>query len=241
MLSSIEKGKYIPNSILLMQLCTKLGISLEQVSLHDNFNISDTQKFNDQLDELCNSHQYQELLNLLNQDEVIDTIDTDEQTQAYYYYLGIANFQVNDDLDTAIDNFKLSLSSTSSSQPSNLLKRLTNSSLGIIYAKLGQIKQSDDAISMSLADLAEDAYLENQNILYYLAGLAEYYRQDLSAASRYIDAGIQFATENNSHYMLANLYHLLAVCASSATIAKNAEQYEQTLTNLFSERVFKQI
>lgn len=65
MLSSIENDLYTPNALLLIKLCEKLSINLSEISLSDNFEISDTESFNQ--------------------------INTDEQTQAYY--LGVACFQ----------------------------------------------------------------------------------------------------------------------------------------------------
>ncbi|WP_054691085.1 helix-turn-helix domain-containing protein [Fructilactobacillus florum] len=44
MISSIEKGHYVPNSILLAQLCNKLGISIHNAMLNNFFEIGESRE-----------------------------------------------------------------------------------------------------------------------------------------------------------------------------------------------------
>lgn len=72
MLSAIENGKYVPNAAILIKICQKLNVSVEQVSLNENFSISQVSQFNQSLDVLCDNHQYQKLLDFLMQDQVLN-------------------------------------------------------------------------------------------------------------------------------------------------------------------------
>lgn len=104
MLSAIEKGQYTPNANLLIALCRRLKIILDDISLSSNFAIGRTRDFNQKLDRLCNQHQYQKLFDFLQKPSVLDAIETDGQTQAYYYYLGVSKWHLQQGLqDVAAD------------------------------------------------------------------------------------------------------------------------------------------
>lgn len=65
MLSAIENDVYIPNAILLVNLAKRLKVDLNEISLATNFEISANEEFNQNVNKLCNSHQYIELLEFL--------------------------------------------------------------------------------------------------------------------------------------------------------------------------------
>ena len=90
MLSAIENDRYVPNARLLLALCQRLGVAVSTLSLADDFEISAEQAFNDRVRQMCNAHQYQQLKDWLLQPTTLEHVQTDEQTQAYYYYLGVA-------------------------------------------------------------------------------------------------------------------------------------------------------
>lgn len=96
MLSAIENGRYTPNTDLLIALCQRLGIDLNSLQLADNYAVGTATQFNQTVEKLCNQHQYTDLLKFLKQDDVISAIQSDTQTQAYYYYLSVATFQASD-------------------------------------------------------------------------------------------------------------------------------------------------
>jgi len=109
MLSAIENNQYTPNAELLIQLCKRLSISLSVFSLADNFDISSNDQFNHTVDELCNHHEYVKLKSFLLSQSTLNHIETSEQTQAYYYYLGVSQFHTDRDLNDAHNNLRMSV------------------------------------------------------------------------------------------------------------------------------------
>jgi transcriptional regulator with XRE-family HTH domain len=106
MLSAIENGKYVPNAKLLINLCERLSISLNDISLLNDFEISNNQKLNQNLTVVCNSHEYSKLKTFLTNPETIKQIQTSAQIQAYY--LAVANLHVSSNLTAAEQSLKLS-------------------------------------------------------------------------------------------------------------------------------------
>jgi len=107
MLSAIEHNHYVPNADLLIKLCQRLNLSLDALSLADNYAISQKPDFNQRLVTLCNAHAYTQLADFLAQPAVLDQVSTAAQTQAYYYYLGVAQFQTKQALTTVQQTFQL--------------------------------------------------------------------------------------------------------------------------------------
>jgi len=243
MLSSIEHGKYMPNAKLLILLCERLNISIATISLSTNYHISDNQKLNNQLSILCNNHHYQQLLDFLNNDDTLDLINSDLQTQAYYYYLGIAKIQTGVDHNEALNSFKLSLSSHENSTDSNTLTRLTHASIAVIKSISHQPNSVDEEIMLATNKIETINYTENLNIIPYLSACAAAKSSNWTTAVHWINLGITFTTEHNSHYMLANYYFLLAhvsAVTDEQNIKIESEQRSKIFSDLFNEKVFKQ-
>ncbi|MFC6275278.1 helix-turn-helix transcriptional regulator [Levilactobacillus tangyuanensis] len=239
MLSAIENGQYIPNSEILIQLCRRLQISLTAISLADNFAISDQVAINQELDRLCNQHAYRTLNDYLLSAPVLAAITTDHQTQAYYYYLGITEYQLNHDLDAAQRDFQLALSSAGG--PVTTLTRLIHAANGLADATAGRPEAAKSAFKVAMHDLDQAPYEPDQNSLFYLAALADYQLDQLVAATARLQDGLRFITVHDSHYMLANCYHLLAVISAESdqqNQSAEATQFATMLTALFHEKVF---
>lgn len=242
MLSAIEHDHYIPNAQLLIALCHKLELALDSLSLAANYAISSESPFNDQVVELCNQHRYRELLALLSDNAVIRTIQTDSQTQAYYYYLAVAQLQAttHPDLTAVTRSLQLSLASATATQ--STLTRLTRVTSACIAAKSGDQNVATASRQLALADIETEHYDENLNIVFYLAALTDYLLGEKQASLKCILTGIDFITSHDSHYMLANCYYLIAVIAEESGEAdKQAEATAQSgfLAQLFKEQVYK--
>ncbi|MHC9537371.1 helix-turn-helix domain-containing protein [Dellaglioa sp. BT-FLS60] len=243
MLSAIETNKYMPNAQLLIHLCQKLSIDLDQISLLENFDISSENQFNKRVNTLCNQHQYAELRNFLNKKSVISDLKTDQQLQAYYYYLGVASLHTEATFTNAENAIKLSLASSNHHLP-DTLTRLGTISLAFIYAKQSFKEMTQNYIEQTFKNFAQLPYEENQNILFYLTSLIYFERADYTASLNWIDKTITFATEHNSHYMLANSFYLMAQIAKKAEDNNKllaATQRQQLLTDLFNEKIYKEI
>ncbi|WP_051393821.1 helix-turn-helix domain-containing protein [Fructilactobacillus florum] len=75
MISSIEKGHYVPNSILLAQLCNKLGISIHNAMLNNFFEIGESRENTKKIENLCNNHRYEELIEFMNKSNLLDSFN----------------------------------------------------------------------------------------------------------------------------------------------------------------------
>ncbi|MCT4488894.1 helix-turn-helix domain-containing protein [Levilactobacillus parabrevis] len=241
MLSAIENDRYTPNAKLLVALCRRLAISLDEISLATDFAISGDDDLNTRMQALCNQHRYQELRDFLSAPETIAAVTTAQQTQAYYYYLGVAQLHVDAKLDDAKQNLQFAMTMTEERTPT-MLTRLAMASLATVQAKQGLRHSATQLSDQALAAIEQAPYEENSNIIFYLAALTAYFLQNATLATQRLLTGIVYITAHNSHYMLANSYRLLAEIADRAgreNEATDARQKQQFLTDLFHEQVPK--
>ncbi|WEV38467.1 helix-turn-helix transcriptional regulator [Lactobacillus sp. ESL0680] len=244
MLSAIENGKYVPNAKLLIELCQRLGIELNTISLASNFAISSQPSLNTKLDKLCNLHDYEQLRAFLLKKATINQLQTAAEEQAYYYYLAITDFQIDHNLIAAKQNLKLALACNETGSLTSVLMRLTLISLSLVNLEQGQKKESEQLLAKALADINQINYSENLNVLFYLAALINYQAGKIRAAVDWLDRGVTYITEHNSHYMLANCYFLLAKIAQKTGQEDQAlenEHKSRFLSELFTEKIFDQI
>ncbi|WP_243674254.1 hypothetical protein [Lentilactobacillus kisonensis] len=103
------------------------------------------------------------------------------------------------------------------------LSRLGLISLAVVKAEYRQQSSSSDLIKRATQDINTANYEENLNIIFYLAAFVMYQFNDDKQALHWLDDAVDYITGHNSHYMLANCYHLIA------QIAKNQGKDEQRL------------
>lgn len=240
MLSAIENDVYVPNANLLINLANRLGVDLGEISLATNFAISDKADFNETIDELCNQHQYQQMLEFLHKPEVLDNLQNAKQMQAYYYYLGVAQLQTNA-VDEAVRSFKLSLTEINHLHL-DTISRLAYLAIGYIYSLKNKRTAAVDNIDLAFRNWDDYSYDENQNILYYLASLIYFKLNDYQNSTAYLVDGITFIAKHNSHYMLANCYFLMARLAQEAhDDDERLEAYRRKdlFSELYNEQIFQ--
>lgn len=242
MLSAIENDRYTPNAQLLIALCKRLDISLDSISLANNYAISTTSTLNDKLISLCNQHNYDELLAFLLDDHTVHAVNDDAQTQAYYYYLGVAQLQATSTPNLTEVNRSLQLSLASATPLQSSLTRLTHATLACIAAKEKHLDTTVAQCATALTKIDSVPYDENLNIVYYLVALAHHWLNQEKEAFLTVREGIEFTTAHESHYMLANSYYLIATIAEQLGEAdKHTEAVAQStfLADLFKEQVYK--
>lgn len=242
MLSSIEAGKYVPNGKILIQLCQRLEIDADLLVLHDHYQIGNKKDLNETCERLCNAHKYLELAAFLQQDSVVDSIETSEQTQAYYYYLACSQFHIEKNMKTCKQNFHLALAEADVQRTKETLTRLILACLGVVAVKEGQVKQSEQYFKQVFSDLERINYERNQNILYYLYGMALFLQNNYSKAAQILEKGIQFTSQHDTHFMLANIFFLLARIAERAEneeVKTEARQKSRLLKDIFNESIYK--
>ncbi|MQS76744.1 helix-turn-helix domain-containing protein [Companilactobacillus halodurans] len=240
MLSAIENDIYVPNANLLINLVNRLEVDLNEISLAVNFKISQNDKINEIVDKLCNAHQYQQLLNFLNQKDVLDNLETSKQIQAYYYYLGVAQLQTNA-IDEALKSLRLSLAEINHLHLTTI-SRLAYLAIGYIYALQNKRTAAVDNIDLAFRNWNEFSYDENQNIIYYLTALIYFKLNDYQNSTAYLIDGITFIAKHDSHYMLANCYFLMARLAQEAhqdDERLEAHGRKDLFSELYNEQIFK--
>ncbi|MFC6261280.1 helix-turn-helix transcriptional regulator [Levilactobacillus fujinensis] len=238
MLSAIENDRYTPNAKLLLALCHRLNISLDEISLATDFAISGDDGLNTHMQRLCNQHHYQELADFLTAANTQNAVITAQQTQAYYYYLGVAQLHVGTTL-TAEQNLQFAMTMTEERTPTTLT-RLAMVSLATVRAKQQRRNSATQLVNQALATIDRGPHEENCNIIFYLAALTAFFLHDSALATQRLMMGITYITNHNSHYMLANSYRLLAEIADQAgheNDATTARQKQQFLSDLFHEKV----
>lgn len=242
MLSAIEHDQYIPNAQLLIALCKRLGLSLDVLSLAENYAIGAAEDMNQRVVKLCNRHEYKELLEFLMKDEVIAVVQTDSQMQSYYYYLAVAQLQSSETPNEASAKQSLQLSLASATNNQRALARLTKATLGYLAARSNNRSEVQQQIESALHEIKDDRFDENLNIVYYLVALTYFELGQDNMSLNLVMQGIDFITSHDSHFMLANCYYLVAVLANRADeAAKETEATSQSnfLADLFNERVYK--
>ncbi|WP_125605364.1 helix-turn-helix transcriptional regulator [Lapidilactobacillus bayanensis] len=241
MLSSIERAKYIPNAQLLMLLCQRLQLDLNDISLATNYHVSHQKVINETLNRLCQTHQYSQLRSFLERSSTITNIGVAVQEQAYDYYLGVA--QVNTgDLKQGIQSLKLAVADQKRKQSLSALSRLCLIALAYAYSQNKQFKQAAEYCQLAEYQISAAFYEENLNIIGYLAALIAYEQQHYLDVVKIVTANINYISEHNSHYMLANCYYLLVKAADKshqANLIDEAQTRQQVFADLFSEQIHR--
>ncbi|WP_282801653.1 helix-turn-helix transcriptional regulator [Secundilactobacillus kimchicus] len=242
MLSAIENNRYTPNAELLIALCQRLGVSLERLSLAENYAIGNQSALNDRVVALCNHHDYQKLLKFLLDEAVVESVQTAAQTQSYYYYLAAAQLQGTTHFQPTEVKRSLHLSLASATLSQQALTRLAQVTLAYVAAVSGQKKEALNQVHSALKKMSDAPFDENLNVVFYLAAVV-YYRLSLDKESFVLmTRGVDFITANNSHYMLANSYYLLALIAKrlgDRDQRQTAADRSAFLATLFNESVYK--
>lgn len=220
-LSEIEHNKYIPNPQLLIDLCERLSIVFEDISLANNFKICKDNYFNQKINSFYKTHNYDQLRTFLNRPTVIETVQTSKQTQAYYFYLAICALHLERKFDNAKELLKLSLASTGHSRKQTTLTRVSNVFLAYVYAQQGLKNSALRQIDLSLKDLNLIEHEDNLNLIFYISALSYFKLSKLDLAIQTIESGVNFIRKNESHFMLLNSFYLMAQIAESVR-EKNA-------------------
>ncbi|WP_338231416.1 helix-turn-helix domain-containing protein [Companilactobacillus muriivasis] len=209
-LSEIEHNKYIPSTQLLINLCEKLSIVFDDLTLAGNFNICKESYFNKKVSNYYKNQEYIQLRRFLNRPTVLETVQTNKQTQAYYFYLALCALKLDRKYDNAKELLKLSLASAGHSRKQTTLTRLGNIALAYVYAQQGLKTSTLRQINLSFKNLTKMEYDENFNLIFYVAALSYFQLSKFDLAIEEIEQGIHYIISNESHFMLINSLYLMA-------------------------------
>ncbi|GEO79237.1 Cro CI family transcriptional regulator [Companilactobacillus mindensis DSM 14500] len=214
-LSKFENNGKIPSLKILIQLCNRLGLSLDSI-----IGVSDTKsqevikamnkaEFNLIIQEYADSWR---IIKSINPDDLAD----DKNALMQYYYLkGYLNVLDDGDLFDAVFDFNRILAELDANGET-IFTFLSFVGMGMVYAKQGDDKKSEyyfskvfnNIYTMSIDDVSKIwRYI---NIIFYCA---LYYseRQDLETANALLKYAVKICAENHVTYYIARIYAQLAM------------------------------
>lgn len=214
-LSKFENNGKIPSLKILIQLCNRLGLSLDSI-----IGVSDTKS------QKVIKEMNQAEFNLIIQEyedswKIIKSINTDDlendrdALMQYYYLKGYLNVLDNGDLFDAVFDFNRILSELDT-HGETIFTFLSFVGMGMVYAKQGDDQKSEyyfskvfnDIYTMSIDDVTKIwRYI---NIIFYCA---LYYseRNELETANALLKYGVKICSQNHVTYYIARIYAQLAM------------------------------
>ena len=229
MISSIERGDYLPNAALFMKLCIRLNISLDQSFLKDELKFGSselaTKIFN-----LCKKHEYAQMISYMDQSEVIDELDSDEDYQTYYYYYGCGAYQLYQDTMSAKRYLKMAASYTLRGRllsPKNEIELLVINALGVVEAKLGNTEAAFEYFNVAHRSAQLIGHnSENLNVIDYQYGYALFLEERYPEALQILLMGFDRATHLESYFMLPEYALLIMNCYEKTGDTDAANRYK---------------
>lgn len=224
MVSSIERGDYIPNAVLFMQLCGRLNISLDDSFLKEELKMG-SRNLSRQIFTFCKKHRYAEMIEFMDQPAVIDDLSSDEDYQIYYYYYGCGVYQLSQDAISAKQYLKMATmysSHATNKVPQSEIEMLIVNALGVVEAKLGNMKTA-----YQYFDLAQNAApiiqsnRENANVVGYQYGYALFLDERYQDALKELIQSFNRVMEIESYFMLPE--HALLIMSCYEHLGNDAE------------------
>lgn len=229
MISSIERGDYLPNAALFMKLCIRLNISLDQSFLSSELPIGSAE-LSAKIFELCKKHQYSKMISYMDQPTVFDELDSDEDFQTYYYYYACGVYQLNRDVISVKRYLNMATAYMRHDRllrPNTEIEMLIVNALGVIESRMGHL---DLALSHfetvhSRLSLINNVS-ENLNVIDYQYGYALYLDGGYSEALNILLTGLDRVTELESYFMLPEYALLIMNCYEAVGNAVEANRYK---------------
>ncbi|UQS82257.1 helix-turn-helix domain-containing protein [Bombilactobacillus folatiphilus] len=235
MVSSIEHGSYIPNALLFLKLCHRLNIHLDDSFLKSELILNSSATFSKDIFALCKQHKYAEMLSYLNEESVLDSLNTTNDLQTYYYYYGCAIYQLKHSAVEAKRYFQIaSLYSHDQgkkrSKPAEVEILILNATavvemqLGHTQKALGQFTEARQNL-----DLSHNSS-ENLNVIDYQYGLALYKLEKYPDALAVLLAGYDRIRQIESYFMLPEYALMIMNCyqhlGNNTEVAKYKAHYD---------------
>lgn len=239
MISSIERGDYIPNAAMFISLCERLGISLDAAFLKTKLSLGKAQEFSDHVFSLCKKHQYSSMLEYMDSPETFSLLETNTDFQIYYYYYGCGFFQVTKNELTTRHYLKMALSYT---MPTDYVKSRTEvetllvNALGLINHLMGDDQEAAKLFNLAIASIQEnDSRTENLNVVHYQYGLFLRDQANYSHAIQVLLTGFDRTRAIESYFMLPEYALALVECYQKLNDNQNMKKF-----NTYHQ-VFKQL
>ncbi|MQS89545.1 helix-turn-helix transcriptional regulator [Companilactobacillus mishanensis] len=213
-LSKFENNGKIPSMKILIQLCNRLGLSLDDIIGIDNHDSKKLVKAMNKAEFNLIISEYQNSWDILNKIELDSLSDDKEAVMQYYYLKGYLNVLDNGDLLEAVFDFNRILSDMDP-KGETIFTFLAFVGMGMVYAKQGDDDKSEfyfskvfnDIYGMSIDDV--NKIWRYINIIFYCA---IYYsdRKDYETANTLLKYAVKICADNHVTYYIARIYLQLA-------------------------------
>ncbi|MQS46083.1 helix-turn-helix transcriptional regulator [Companilactobacillus mishanensis] len=213
-LSKFENNGKIPSMKILIQLCNRLGLSLDDIIGIDNHDSKKLVKAMNKAEFNLIISEYQNSWDILNKIELDSLSDDKEAVMQYYYLKGYLNVLDDGDLLEAVFDFNRILSDMDP-KGETIFTFLAFVGMGMVYAKQGDDDKSEfyfskvfnDIYGMSIDDV--NKIWRYINIIFYCA---IYYsdRKDYETANTLLKYAVKICADNHVTYYIARIYLQLA-------------------------------
>ncbi|EME3492456.1 helix-turn-helix transcriptional regulator [Enterococcus faecium] len=212
-LSRIENNEELPNVLVMMQICQRLGVTIDHV-----MNLSrKTTRTNDKLFELLDScfqkRDYRKLEQVLKSSDISENLYQATDFQRYYYYLGVCEFTLRQNISQSLYYLKEALSYSSQKERIHVSDTEIQliSCIGKIYGVAGKTAEARYYLSRSIQLLHQSADERSKSEfsqIFYNYGNFLFHQNEIDEALEQVNQGIYWAQEKNSYYYLNDLFVL---------------------------------
>jgi tetratricopeptide (TPR) repeat protein len=151
LISQIESGNNIPNSILLKQVVEKLGITLDGLFLMSEYPKFDYfKKLESKLIKLIEANDYAEALNIIEFEKENTSFENGKAKQFFLWAEGVCQYYLSNDFPLAMELLKKALNISNNLIHSYQDAKILNSQ-GILYAQENLLKESIETFKRILA------------------------------------------------------------------------------------------
>lgn len=238
-LSKFENNGKIPSLKILIQLCNRLDLSLDDVmGVNDSTSKKIIKSMNEVEFNLITSD-YKKSWDIINKIDQSLLKDDNEALMQYYYLKGYLNVLDNGDLFEAVFDFNQILTSLDS-DGKTIFTFLAYTGMGMVYAKQEDSAKSEYYFSKVFNDIYGMSIENITQIWRYISIIfycAIYYsdQKDYETANTLLNYGVKVCSDNHVTYYIARLYAQLAIndCAVNGPSDRTAELF--TKARVFSE------
>ncbi|MYV17952.1 helix-turn-helix domain-containing protein [Lactobacillus rossiae] len=223
-ISLIEKRNKIPSMQILLKLCSRLGIQLNDVIVETDDQA--VQIFRE-VGYAVRTAQYRNAESRLDRVKLRSLKENDE-IKAYYYYRGQLQLMNHDNPDEAIFNFGMLLNEFNN-RSKDIYSLMSRLGLGLAYAKKGEFDKAELFVNQAVRDLDEfdsDSHdLVQDQVSSYLQ--AAKFFQEIGKDGRTLSLAkkaIKLSEQNNSLFLLEDIYQTMALSQLKLDDGKNAQQ-----------------
>lgn len=233
MLSQIEKNKHTPNFNLLVKLCDRLEVHLDDFNEYSITDLTIKKNLKDKLEELFYQHKYEEIFILLESHQVNSYFYTPLDLQLLLFYKALYYGFTKGEYHYAHEILEEALFITYYENKRNLSYQeiLILNNLGIFIAKMEMFKDSFRYYAIILQDIDTNLKVENDpkiTVIYFNIANAYSKYGDYEKALKIAVQGIQWANKPNinTQLRLSHLYYEKGYNEQMLNITNYIESYK---------------